>query len=190
MMEMSLRIAASRRPQGESERSSSVRKPRGIVNAFEQRSERAACLELDAQLADHAFDLAQHDGDRLGKRRFGDTRRLIAFRGACCEADKLPGERQPAHHQDQPAKENIRLACEMVWRLLRCRSFDQGLHLVDLFALESAQVPWQPPREVAKHVAQREDAQQHADILERARRADLHDAGASFRRPRLRRWFP
>jgi hypothetical protein len=38
--------------------------------------------------------------------------------------------------------ENIRLACEMVRRLLRRRSFDQGLYVVDLFVLEGAQVPW------------------------------------------------
>jgi hypothetical protein len=80
------------------------------MNALQQRGGRAARLELDAQLAHHAFDLAKHDGDRVGKRRLGDTRRVIAFRRARREADELPGERQPAHDQDQPANKNIRLA--------------------------------------------------------------------------------
>ncbi len=145
------------------------------MNALEQRGDRPPRFELDPQLAHHGLDLAEHDGHGIGKRRLGDARGLVALRCARSNTDQLPGRRQLAHHENQAAEENVCLARCKVGRFLHRRGLDERLDLIDRLAVENAQMNRQPPSKVAEHVAQHEEAQQCADILQCAGRTHLHD---------------
>jgi hypothetical protein len=67
------------------------------------------------------------------------------------------------------------------WALLRDGRFQQQFHRIDLLALERAQLAGQPARQFVEQVAIVQDAGQRRQVLERARRADLHGKPA----PRL-----
>ena len=58
--------------------------------------------------------------------------------------------------------------------LLRGGGVEERLHLIDLFALERANVVRQQPRQFREHVTDAEDARQRRQVLDRSRRADLH----------------
>ena len=94
---------------------------------LEQGGHQPACLQFGAQVAHHAFDLSDHDGDGDRVWRFGDAGGGIAFRRAHGDADKLPRRHQPANDQDEPMKKNVGFVCRgRCRRSLRRRGFKEG----------------------------------------------------------------